>query len=173
MNNYIQISFTESINASTTRSFIELLCKEIDSNPSASEVIVSMSTPGGDVELAIEIYNFLRNLDCRVTTVNTSFVNSAGILIFLAGHERVCMSASSFYIHSVTKKFNGTFTYKDLEREIQEMKGNTNKIINLLESNTLKSSTYWKTMMHKGVILQADKAIKLGLAHIIRNTVKS
>ncbi len=169
----IYVSFSESINPTTTRTFIELLCKEIDNNPSASELVINMSTPGGDVELAIEIYNFLRNLDCRVTTVNTSFVNSAAILIYLAGDERICMPASSFYIHSVTKKLNGIFTYRELEREVQEIKCNTQKILALLENNTLKPSTYWKMLMAKGVVVQADKAVKLGLAHILHFTEKS
>lgn len=173
MCNIIKVSFMESINVTTTRTFIELLCKEIDNNPSASEVVLYMSTPGGDVELAIEIYNFLRNLDCRVITVNTSFVNSAGILIYLAGDERVCMPASSFYVHSVTKKLNGMFTFKELEREVQEIKGNTQKILTLLEGCSLKSSKYWIAVMARGVVLQADKAIKLGLAHVLRVTNKS
>lgn len=173
MGNSIQIPFTESINVATTRSFIEALCREIDANPLATEVVVHMSTPGGDVELAIEIYNFLRNLDCRVITVNTSFVNSAGILIFLAGDERVCLPASSFYVHSVTKNLNGTFTFKDLEREVREIKENTNKILYLLENNTLKPSAYWRVMMQKGAILSAKKAIDLRLAHVLKETTLS
>lgn len=167
--NVINISFTETINVTTTRTFIELLCKEIYDNPDASKVNVYMSTPGGDVELAIEMYNFISSLDCHVTTINTSFVNSAGILIYLAGKERICMPASSFYVHSVTKKLNGIFTFKELEREVQEIKGNTKKIITLLERNTLKPSSYWKTKMQKGVIIAADNAVKLGLAHVLRN----
>ena len=170
MSNIIHVSFTEYINVSTTRTFIELLCREVDIHPNASDIIINMSTPGGDVELAIEIYNFLRELDCRITTVNTSFVNSAGILIYLAGDKRECLPASSFYVHSVTKKLNGTFTYKDLEREVQEVKGNTRKIAALLENRTMKTSSYWRGMMHKGVILQAERAVKLGLAHILRES---
>jgi ATP-dependent protease ClpP protease subunit len=102
-------------------------------------------------------------LDCEITTINTSYVNSAGIIIFLAGSKRVGLEGASFFVHSVTKKLSGEFNYFELEREVKELQVNTNKISHLLEINTHKNSKYWKSLMKKGVVISTIKALEIGL----------
>lgn len=164
----IRLSFTELITVQTVRGFVEMLERSIDENPGSDTIEITMCTPGGDVELAIGLYNFLRSLGCRIITVNSSFVNSAGIIIFLAGDDRVCMPASSFFLHSVTKKLNGEYDAEELEREVKEIRTNTSKITTLLESHTVKKRSYWARLMKIGTILQQNKAIDTGLATISR-----
>ena len=100
-------------------------------------------------------------------TVNISCVNSAAIIIFAAGEERICLPCSSFYVHSVTKNLNGDFTADDLLREANEMKANTNKIATILAHASNKNKTYWKRLMGKGCLLTAEKAKELGLINDI------
>lgn len=163
MKKVIQLSFTETITSQSVRGFIEFLSRMIDENPSCSEIEITISTGGGDVDLAIELYNFLKSLKCTITTINLSYVNSAGVIIFLAGDRRICLVGSSFYVHSVTKRFNGEYDYDMLEREIKEIRANTLKITSLLELNTKRPKGIWGRLMRKGTIILPQKALQMGL----------
>ena len=95
--------------------------------------------------------------------MNISCVNSAAIIIFAAGDERISLPCSSFYVHSVTKTLNGDFTAADLLREVKEMSANTDKIAKILADVSNKNKSYWKRLMRKGCLLNAQKAKELGL----------
>ena len=99
--------------------------------------------------------------------VNISCVNSAAIIIFAAGAERVSLPCSSFYVHVVTKNLNGTFTADDLLREAREMAANTDKIAEILAHTSNKNKSYWKRLMRKGCLLTAQKAKEPGIINDI------
>ncbi|MBQ3452362.1 MAG: ATP-dependent Clp protease proteolytic subunit, partial [Selenomonadaceae bacterium] len=118
MNNEdIKISFTGSVNEENVRAFINEIKNLTENFPDSTALTVYISSPGGNVDIAVEIFNFLKLLDCKVRMVNTSCVNSAAIIIFAAGEERISLPCSSFYVHSITKELNGNFTADDLLRE--------------------------------------------------------
>lgn len=159
----LKLSFVDSVDIQSVRSFIENLKHQIEHNPQCDEIEISIATGGGEIDLAIELYNFLKALKCRITTINMSYVNSAGVLVFLAGDERICLDASSFFVHSVTKKLSGEYNYRDLAREVKEMRANTVKITRLLANHTLMPSSYWRRLMNNGSIITPDMALRIGL----------
>lgn len=164
---HMQISFSDPINTTTAKGFIGLLKEICVQYPDTQNLTINISSPGGDVDVAIELFYFLRNLDCEIQTVNTSYVNSAAILLFLAGDVRICHSGSTFYIHSIHKRLKGNYNAQMLEREMKEIVANTDVVTTLLEQRTQKSKRYWKGLMQKGCILKAGQAIKYGLASVI------
>lgn len=167
MNNVnLNLTFSDYINTDSVKAFLEKLVEVNEKNPDINLLTVYISSAGGDIDMAIELYNFLRSLDCRVKMVNTSYVNSAAVIVFLAGDERVCLHNSSFYVHAVSKKFDGIYNATELMREVKEMKTNTDKIAELLAENTKKDRAYWKQMMSKGFVITAKKSVELGLSHI-------
>ena len=163
----VKISFTGSVNEENVRTFINEIKNSVEKNPESNSMIIYISSPGGNVDIAVELFNFLKLLDCTITTVNISCVNSAAIIIFAAGTERICLPCSSFYVHSVTKNLNGDFTADDLLREVKEMSANTNKIASILESASNKNKSYWKRLMRKGCLLTPQKAKEVGLVNDI------
>ena len=162
-NKNIKISFTGSINEENVRAFIN----GIKDLPESNSLTIYISSQGGNVDIAIELFNFLKLLDCKITTVNISCVNSAAIIIFAAGTERICLPCSSFYVHSISKNLNGNFTAADLLREVKEMSANTDKIASILESASNKNKSYWKRLMQKGCLLTPQKAKELELINVI------
>lgn len=164
-NENIKISFTGSVNEENVRAFINEIKNLNEKNPASNSLTIYISSPGGNVDIAVELFNFLKLLECKITTVNISCVNSAAVIIFAAGTERICLPCSSFYVHSVTKNLNGTFTAADLLREVKEMSANTDKIASILESASNKNKTYWKRLMRKGCLLTPQKAKELGLVN--------
>ena len=163
----LKISFTGSVNEENVRAFITEIKNLVEKNPESESLTIYISSPGGNVDIAVELFNFLKLLDCTIKTVNISCVNSAAIIIFAAGTERISLPCSSFYVHSITKNLNGDFTAADLLREVKEMSANTDKIASILESASNKNKSYWKRLMRKGCLLTAQKAKELGLVNDI------
>lgn len=166
-NTNIKINFTGGVNEENVRTFINKIKNLVEKNPEIDSLTIYISSQGGNVDIAIELFNFLKLLDCKITTVNISCVNSAAIVIFAAGAERISLPCSSFYVHSVTKNLNGNFTAADLLREVKEMTANTDKIATILESASNKNKSYWKRLMRKGCLLNSQKAKELGLVNDI------
>ena len=163
----MKISFTDSVNEENVRAFVTEIKNLTKQNPESTSLTIYMSSPGGNVDIAIELFNFLKLLDCKVRTVNMSCVNSAAIIVFAAGTERISLPCSSFYIHSITKNLNGNFTAADLLREAKEMSTNTDKVATILANTSNKSKAYWKRLMRKGYLLTSQKAKELSLVNNI------
>ena len=166
-NKNIKISFNSSVNEENVHAFINEIKNLIEKFPESSSLTIYISSPGGSIDIAVELFYFLKLLDCKITTVNLSCVNSAAIIIFAAGDERVCLPCSSFYVHSITKHLDGDFTVEDLLREVKEMSANTDKVATILADVSKKNKTYWKRLMRKGCLLTAQKAKELGLVNDI------
>ena len=166
-NSNIKISFTGSVNEENVRTFINEIKNLTEKFPDATSLTIYISSPGGNVDIAVELFNFLKLLDCKIRTVNMSCVNSAAIIIFVAGTERISLPCSSFYVHSITKNLNGDFTADDLLREVREMSANTDKVANILAGISNKNKSYWKRLMRKGCLLTSQKAKELGLVNDI------
>ena len=165
----IKIYFTGNINEENVRAFIAEIKNLNEKFPNSNSLTIYISSPGGNVDIAIELFNFLKLLDCAITTVNISCVNSAAIIIFAAGTERICLPCSSFYVHSITKSLNGNFTAADLLREVKEMNANTDKIASILAGISNKNKSYWKSLMRRGCLLTPQKAKELGIINVISN----
>ena len=101
MEDTITITFSGQINVQSVKEFIESIKRLNIKNPDSNKLVVYISSPGGDVELAIELYNFIKSMKCKVTMINMSYVSSAAVIVFLAGDERISLPFSSFYVHSI------------------------------------------------------------------------
>lgn len=166
-NKELKVHFTGSIDKENVREFIRDVKKLNDKYPESDSITVYISSAGGNVDIAIELYNFLQLLDARITMINISCVNSAAVVVFAAGDKRIALPSASFYVHSVTKHLNGDFDIRDLSREIREMSANTEKIASILSLSSNKNKSYWKRLMGKGYLLTPQKAKELGLVNDI------
>ncbi|MBR1396815.1 MAG: ATP-dependent Clp protease proteolytic subunit [Selenomonadaceae bacterium] len=166
-NSDIKINFTGNVNEENARAFINELKNLITENPESTSLTIYISSPGGSVDIAVELFHFLKLLDCKIRTVNISCVNSAAVIIFAAGEERISLPCSSFYVHSVSKHLSGDFTADDLLREAREMSANTDKVATILANISNKNKSYWKRLMKKGCLLTSKKAKELGLVNDI------
>ncbi len=163
----VKLSFTGKVDEETVRAFINEIKTVIEENPESTSLTIYISSPGGSVDIAVELFYFLKLLDCKIRMVNISCVNSAAIIIFAAGTERISLPCSTFYVHSVTKNLNGNFTAEDLLREAKEMAFNTDKVATILASTSNKNKSYWKRLMKKGCLLTPQKAKDLGIVNDI------
>lgn len=163
-NKVVQLNFRGQINSETAKKFIDNLKESLHHTPDFEELEIYLSSSGGMVDIAIELYNFICQLNCKTTIINTSCINSAAIIIYLAGDKRICLPASTFYIHKIFKHLDGDYGTNELLGELNEMKSNEERIANLLATHTNKNKSFWKAAMKKGVIISSNMAAKYGLS---------
>lgn len=58
MNDTLKINFSDSINTTTAKDFVSSLEKLCLQYPDAGSLSISISSPGGDVDVAIELFYF-------------------------------------------------------------------------------------------------------------------
>ena len=78
----------------------------INSDKTFKNIKINMTSLGGSPNYAISLYHYLINLPYKIITVNTGFVESSAVIVFLAGEERFAHKNSTFLIHEVTKNYN-------------------------------------------------------------------
>ncbi|MBB3609588.1 ATP-dependent Clp protease proteolytic subunit [Rhizobium sp. BK602] len=69
-------------------------------------IYLMINSIGGDIASAISLYHMLRDMDVTINTYAISNVESAAILLFLAGKERVANKESLFAFHSGEESFS-------------------------------------------------------------------
>ena len=92
-------------------------------NPFPSELVINISSGGGDVRSGITAYNFLKQLPCVVHTHNLGEVSSAAILPFLAGKIRTADEVAKFVFHPATLSLNETISYPRLRELLSILDG--------------------------------------------------
>lgn len=77
--------------------------EQVMSFPEASEIEVSVNSPGGYVDIGDSIYDYLTSLKKKgktITTIQTGLVGSIATKIFLAGDRRIADDRYEFFIHN-------------------------------------------------------------------------
>ena len=67
----------------------------------ADELLISISSEGGNLAAGFTAYHFLRSLPVPVTTHNLGNVESIGVLLFLAGEKRLVVQHGRFTLHAL------------------------------------------------------------------------
>jgi ATP-dependent protease ClpP protease subunit len=76
----------------------------------SSELFIQISSPGGKLEAAFGIYDCLRSSSIPVTTLNMGNVESAAVLIYLAGDKRLVTPTGLFMVHALGHSLDGLVT---------------------------------------------------------------
>lgn len=159
------------------------LCEEIDEDSLAKVYLATsvlktieddrpirmyLSTPGGDVEAGLGIYDLLRSLPCELEIVVTGYAYSMGIVILQAADRRIMMPHSSIMAHWGRQGAEDT-NPENYERKLRFQKTLDDKCDTILlermkqkkKSMTLKKV---KTLTAFDWYLNPSQAIKEGLA---------
>ena len=101
----LYVIFTAEINPSTVEQLTSVATQAVEKD--IREVYLAMSTPGGQVQAGIALYNTLLGMPFSLTVHNISSVNSIGNVIFLAGKKRYATGNATFMFHGVAMEVNG------------------------------------------------------------------
>lgn len=136
-----------------------------------SDLVVEISSPGGDVFAALAIYNALRASGKAVTTKVMGVAASAASLIFMAGDKRVMPKNTQLMIHN---PLTGLYGNAD---DLEEAAATLRKIGASLKATYAARSgvdeAELDAMLAKDTWINADEALTQGFATEVIDEVKA
>ena len=128
-------------------------------------ITVHINSVGGDMYAGIAIYNRLKGLAAKVTTINDGLAASAGSLIFMAGDTRKVNAGSNLMIHGAAGFLYGYYQVQDLKGIVKQLDAHNKAGINIYAEATGKDKDTIKAMVDKETWLTGADAVEAGFAH--------
>ena len=171
--NTFYINFSGEINPSSVNAIkaytVSLLFNPEPKYADINHLYFLFSSSGGVVDAGIELHNFLRSLNIKITMHNTGTVDSIATVIFLAGEERYATEHSSFVLHGVTSQLNaGAYQLNSLKEIISRVERDEEKIISIYCKNSELTEEIAKQLFIQGQSKGLDFALKHGSISEIR-----
>lgn len=164
MSEKIYISFVDSINKKQFDNFLKI-CSEAIQKYSPKELHIMFSSNGGNINLALILYSYLRSLPIKVVMHGSGNIDSCGINVFLAGKERFATKGTTFLLHGATRHFgkDDSFTVEKLYSEFISLQNDQEKVIANILDNTHYSAEELKNNIMLGLTLDAEQAKVKGI----------
>lgn len=171
VDSHYKINFSTPITVASARKLINII-KEIPDE--ISELHLYINSYGGSVPIALSIAKILDALPCKIMTYNLGHCDSAAMLLFVAGQERVCDIHSTFFAHTVSIKLSGEYTLDSIRMSYLNLRRDYKNIISFLSQKTSLSSLQWQSYMtEQGHIISAQEALDFNLVtHIVEHPIK-
>jgi len=152
-------------NESSQYSLVKLI-QDIKAQPETEPVHIIINSPGGDGELAFNMYDYLRGLGRTITTECTGQCASAASIIFLAGDRRI--AGCPIMIHNPWTEVQGDSEQlnqaskwmADFEKRCEKFYSEKTGMDETTISNLMKNETY----------LSPSEAVALNFATEARQT---
>lgn len=120
--NTVYIEFAGKITAETAQSF-RLACNEAIKEQKPETLYLSLALAGGENDSAFHLHGFLRSIaqSRRLIVHNIGIVDSAGVIVFLAGTERFSNPVSRFLFHGPSLQYEKpvVFTVARLRHDLR------------------------------------------------------
>jgi ATP-dependent protease ClpP protease subunit len=164
----IYVHFYAELRPETARALLTAMgeCAERD----AQEVHLLITSAGGGVHAGISLHNALRGMPFKLITHNMGHIASAGVVVYLAGEERLACSHSTFLLHGVTRSvaegdFQATWFRESLD-EILAIEAKTNAI---LAERTRLTKKQLDRFRESEEMKGSAAAVKCGIAHRVED----
>jgi len=126
-------------------------------------VVLIVSSTGGEVQPSLDFYDFAKNLPIDITTYALGQVASAAIVIYCIAPKRSAHSRSKFLIHGIRGGAQG-FSIKELEEKIApSLKEQSGKITDVIAEATKKNKSDIEKDMTGEIVLDVAGAKSYGL----------
>lgn len=167
--NELWYTYSGDIDKKTTADTLLWLSNQLHSQgQSITKLRFFISSGGGDMDSAISLYDYLKAFPSTVETIGFGRVESAAVLIFLAGSKRSAVKDCRFLLHE------GLYTVGQPTNTLQMHQETLNLFKTLLDRMTeivAKETGHEKAkiakILRKGRTLTAVEAKDLGLVQKI------
>ena len=156
-----------------SKGFMDIIAKDMAIG--ARQVHLALSTPVGDIGTAITLHNALRAAPFELTTYNLGRVDSAGIIVFLAGKQRYASQHATFLFHDVTVDVAAPakLTELQLRAHLDDLTANRLRIRQLLRAETRLSDNEIDELLSRQRTVDARWARDKSLITAIREFVEA
>ena len=138
--------------------------RDLEELAGKDNITVHINSVGGDMYAGIAIYNRLKGLAAKVTTINDGLAASAGSLIFMAGDTRKVNAGSNIMIHGAAGFMYGYYQTQDLRGAIKQLEAHNKAGINIYAEATGKDKDSIKAMVDRETWLTGQEAVEAGFA---------
>ena len=139
--------------------------RDLEELAGKDSITVHINSVGGDMYAGIAIYNRLRGLAAKVTTINDGLAASAGSLIFMAGDTRKVNAGSNIMIHGAAAFMYGYYQAQDLTSAKKQLDAHNKAGINIYAEATGRDAATIKAMVDRETWLTGQEAVDAGFAH--------
>ncbi|MFA5994290.1 MAG: ATP-dependent Clp protease proteolytic subunit [Parcubacteria group bacterium] len=161
--------FSGSVVAETFQSIIKNLI--LPCMTKSAPVRLLISSGGGDVDAAISTYDAVKMYGAqdKLATIAVGTVGSSSVLIYLAGNKREITPNGFIFLHPITNSMeaNKKALADELEFTVKLFKSVTDSYVRIVAERTKLSPEQVRDFMTKGVVLNAEEAVKYGFAQNI------
>ena len=139
--------------------------RDLENLAGKDSITVHINSVGGDMYAGIAIYNRLKGLAAKVTTINDGLAASAGSLIFMAGDTRKVNAGSNLMIHGAAGFLYGYYQVQDLAAIKKQLEAHNRAGVNIYAEATGMDKETIKNMVDKETWLTGADAVEAGFAH--------
>lgn len=112
--------------------FMDDLRQYIEAYGWPEKIVLYLSNLGGELGVGVAFYEYVRLSGLHVVTIAGGPIESAAVLLFLAGKERYASPSSSFLIHNPTLDVHGDLSSDNIEQTRDHILSTNKMCIQLL-----------------------------------------
>ena len=143
---------------------VDEFLRDLEQLNGKDHVTVHINSVGGDMYGGIAIYNRLKGLAAKVTTINDGLAASAGSIIFMAGDDRKVNSGSNLMIHGALGFLYGYYQVPDLKSAIKQLEAHNRAGVNVYAERTGLPADEIKALVDKETWMTGQDAVDRGFA---------
>lgn len=128
------------------------------------------STEGGDTREGIALYNFFRSLPHPVRMHAGGHVDSMGVVVYLAGHERTCSPASRFFFHPFAWTFDSSQSLDGMNQVSIRFRNDVEAARKIVRQRSNMPPAMARRLYGRGsraVVVEPERALEWGIAQKI------
>jgi ATP-dependent Clp protease protease subunit len=141
---------------------------------SKEPITMYVNSPGGSVIAGLAIYDVMRSIDAKITTIGTGYQASMGSILLVAGDERKMTRSSKYMIHQPLSGNGQSTQLTDIEIGADFTDRLKDDLVDIYVRHTGLNHKYWETVLNRDTWLSAEQAKKMGIVNeIIVGTSKA
>ena len=167
-NNSAYIKFFAGVDQASVKALMSAVEQKLAQG--ATEIVVLISSSGGDIFHGLSAYNFLKGIPAQVVTHNFGSVDSISVVLFCAGERRFSVPHARFLLHVVHTTFPQAARLEEqqLEERLKSLKIDTENIAGVIAATSGRPEEKVTQDMLNRITLNPEQAVEYGLVHEIK-----
>lgn len=145
---------------------------DIDRLDSFDSVTFRINSVGGDADAGIAIFNRIRGMKAKTTTIVDGLAASAASIIYMAGDTRQVNVGSQIMVHGSSVGLLGYYNANDLKEMLKLVNGYDNSMIDIYTDRSGQSRESVARMVSNTTWLTAQEAVDKGFATELINATE-
>lgn len=164
------ILMQSTISEASVNGLMTLCARAVATGETGIRIIIS--SDGGDIRQAFRAFYFLTTLPLELHTHNSGNVDSAAVLLFLAGTVRSAAAEAHFSLHPLECTFekSTTLSHDQLRNILMRLDSDFHRVTSLFQAQTLghNCGAKWPDILNSTSTIDAELALQYGLIDIIK-----